>query len=144
MFAVFRNASSHSYYRDFVSLRKWLQCISFLSFFHCTFLANIPLYIYPVDINLFKVNNRNTRKRWCGKCSKLIIMIPERRHKRCSGFFIENFQHISHLFSMFVLLTVNKQCRLDVLQYLAGITAKNRKALKLIQTLTWKWFSLRF
>ena len=115
VFAVFRNASSHSYYRDFVSLRKWLQCISFLSFFHCTFLANIPLYIYPVDINLFKVNNRNTRKRWCGKCSKLIIMIPERRHKRCSGFFIENFQHISHLFSMFVLLTLNKQCQLDVL-----------------------------
>ena len=31
------------------------------------------------DINLFKFNDRNTRKR-CEICSKLIIKTPERRH----------------------------------------------------------------
>ena len=34
----------------------------------------------PAMIYLFKVNNRNTRKR-CQICSKLTIKIPERRHK---------------------------------------------------------------
>ena len=34
--------------------------------------------LYPANIFLFKVNNRNTRKR-CEICSKL-IKTPERRH----------------------------------------------------------------
>ena len=33
----------------------------------------------PTNIYLFKVNNRNTRKR-CEICSKLTIKTPERRH----------------------------------------------------------------
>ena len=37
-------------------------------------------------------------------CSKLTIKTPERR----SGVFIVNFEHISHLALMFVLLTINK------------------------------------
>ena len=32
----------------------------------------------PVNIYLFKVKNRNTRKR-CGICSKLMIKTPEQR-----------------------------------------------------------------
>ena len=54
----------------------------------------------PAAINLFKANNRNGRKR-CKICSKLTIT-PERRHWRCSGFFIVNFEHISHLFVVFL------------------------------------------
>ena len=58
----------------------------------------------PANIYLFKVNNRNTRKR-CEICLKLTIKTRERRR---SDVFIVNFEHISYLFIMFVLLTLNK------------------------------------
>ena len=48
-------------------------------------------------IYLFKVNNRNTRRRY-EICSKLTIKTPERRHQRRSDVFIVNFEHISHIF----------------------------------------------
>ena len=38
----------------------------------------------------------------------LTIQTPERRHWRRSGVFIINFEHISQLFLMFLLLTLNK------------------------------------
>ena len=65
-------------------------------------LLPIPAGIYPL-----KVNNRNTRTR-CEICSKLTINTPERRHWRRSGVFIVNFEHISHLVLVFLLLTLNK------------------------------------
>ena len=58
-------------------------------------------------IYLFKVNNRNTRTR-CEICSKLTINTPERRHWRRSGVFIVNFEHISHLVLVFLLLTLSR------------------------------------
>ena len=61
----------------------------------------------PAGIYLLKVNNRNTRTR-CEICSKLTINTPERRHCRRSGVFIVNFEHISHLVLVFLLLTLNK------------------------------------
>ena len=61
----------------------------------------------PADIYLLKVNNRNTRTR-CEICSKLTINTPESRHWRRSGVFIVNFEHISHLVLVFLLLTWNK------------------------------------
>ena len=61
----------------------------------------------PAIINLFKVNNRNTRKR-CEICSKLIIKTPERRQWRFSGVFIVNFEYISHFFLVFLLSSLNK------------------------------------
>ena len=59
----------------------------------------------PANIYLFKINNRNTRDR-CEICSKLTIKILERRQWRRTGIF--NFEHISHLFLVFQLLTLNK------------------------------------
>ena len=56
---------------------------------------------------MFKVNNRNTRKRR-EICSKLTIKIPERRHWRRSGIFIVNFEHISHLVLLCLLLTLSR------------------------------------
>ena len=47
---------------------------------------------YTASIYLFKVNNRNTRKR-CKICSKLTIKTPERRHWRRTGVFIVNFEN---------------------------------------------------
>ena len=42
---------------------------------------------------MFKVNN----------------MVPERRHWNCSGAFTVNFEHISHLVLVFLLLTLRMQ-----------------------------------
>ena len=65
-----------------------------------------PLCFIPAGIYLLKVNNRNTRTR-CEICSTLTIKIPERRHWDRSGIFIVNFEHISHLVLVFLLLTLN-------------------------------------
>ena len=43
--------------------------------------------------NMFKVNNKATRRR---------LKTPERRHLRRSGVFIVNFEHILHLFLVFL------------------------------------------
>ena len=62
---------------------------------------------YPVGIYQLKVNNRYTRTR-CEKCSKLTIKTLERRYWRRSGVFIANFEHISHLVLVFLLLTLSR------------------------------------
>ena len=59
----------------------------------------------PAGIYLLKVNNRNTRTR-CEICSKLTIETPERRQGRRSGVFIVNFEQISRLVLVFLLLTL--------------------------------------
>ena len=41
-----------------------------------TLIIYLSKSIYPANIHLFKVNNRNTRKR-CKICSKLRIKTPE-------------------------------------------------------------------
>ena len=58
----------------------------------------------PVGIYLLKGNNGNTKTR-SEICSKLTIKIPERRHCRRSGIMIVNFEHISQLALVFLLLT---------------------------------------
>ena len=47
---------------------------------------------------MLKVNNRNIRARR-ETCSKLTITIPERCQWRRFDVFIDNFEHISHLYS---------------------------------------------
>ena len=56
---------------------------------------------------MFKVNNRSTRAR-CEICSKLTIKRPERRHSRRSGDFTVNFEHISQLALLLLLLTLSR------------------------------------
>ena len=58
-------------------------------------------HINPAGNCMFKVNNRNTRTR-CEICSKLTIKTW------CYGVFIVNFEHISHLVLVFLLLTLSK------------------------------------
>ena len=60
--------------------------------------------IYPADICLFKVNNRTTMT----ICSNLIIKTPNRHHWRRSGVFNFNFESISLIPELFLLLTLNK------------------------------------
>ena len=57
---------------------------------------------YPAGNYMFKVNNKNTRTR-CEICSKLTTKIPERRQ----GIFTANFEHVSELALVFLLLALN-------------------------------------
>ena len=88
------------------------------------FLVKLPKYLaIPAKIYLFKVNNRNTRRRY-EKCSKLTIKTPERR-RSLFDVFIVNFEQISQFLLVFLLLILN--------MYL--FTADGRQ-------LHWKLFSL--
>ena len=62
----------------------------------------------PASNYMFKVNNKNIRAR-CEICSKLTIKILERRYWRRSGIFIVNFEHVSHLVLVFLLLPSSRQ-----------------------------------
>ena len=68
------------------------------------------------NIYLFKMNNRNTKKR-CEICSTLTMKTPERRHWPRSGVFIVNFEHILHLFLMFLLLIWTSKCLLGIVDF---------------------------
>ena len=70
----------------------------------CNFCKTITFI--KICIYLLKVNNRNIRAR-CEICSKLTIKTPERRHWCRFDFFIVNFEHISHLVLVFLLLNFN-------------------------------------
>ena len=61
----------------------------------------------PVGNYMFTVKNRKTWTR-CEICSKLKIKTPERRYWPRSGVFIANFEHISHLVLLFLLLTLSR------------------------------------
>ena len=91
--------------------RAYQACISggkkfyfFEKFYVRTEWSLILPYI-PAGIHLFKDNNRNTRIR-CEICWKL-TKTPKQRHWRRSGVFIVNFEYISHLVLVFLLLTKN-------------------------------------
>ena len=60
----------------------------------------------PPGIYLLKVNNITTRTR-CEICSKLTMKTPERRRLHRPGVFIINFERISHLVPVLLLLTLN-------------------------------------
>ena len=62
---------------------------------------------FPVSIYLFNVKNGNTRAK-CDICSKLNIKTPERRQWRRSGVFNVNFEQISDLVLVFLLLTLRR------------------------------------
>ena len=66
----------------------------------------LNLNLFPAGIYLLKVNNRNTRTR-CETRSEFTIKTPERRQWPRSGVFIVNFEHISYLVLVFLLLTLN-------------------------------------
>ena len=64
-------------------------------------------FYYPAYIIMFKVNIRSTRTR-CEICSNLTVKTPGRCLLRRSGVFIINFEHISQLVLIFILLTLSK------------------------------------
>ena len=78
-----------------------------------TFLMSLGI---PPNIYLFKINKRNTRKRY-ERCSKLAIKTPERHYWHYFGVFIFNFELIPHLFLVFLLLNLS-------MYVFAGIASK--------------------
>ena len=70
-------------------------------------LRNPSWDISPAGNYMFKVNNRNIRTRF-KICWKLTIKTPERRQSRRSSVFIVNFEHISQLALVFLLLHLSR------------------------------------
>ena len=117
---LYARNNTFKWYNAFTNLWPWTsKCqlvnihSNFISFFNTVketklIFSKSKEHLFPGNIYLFKDNNRNSRKR-CEICLKLTIKTPERRHWRRYGVFIVNFEHISHFFQMFLLLTLNKQ-----------------------------------
>ena len=61
----------------------------------------------PTGNYMFKVNNRNTKTR-CKICSKLTIKTPGGHPWCSSGVFIVDFEHVSHLVLVLLLITLNR------------------------------------
>ena len=64
------------------------------------------IYYTQAGNYISKDNKRNTRVR-CKIYSKLTKKTPERRQWCRSGVFIVNFEHLSYLFLLFLLLTLS-------------------------------------
>ena len=75
---------------------------TFKSVFKLTLVSSTLHWDYPAGNYMFKVNNRKTKTRF-EICSKLTIKTSER-----SGVTVVNLEHISHLFPMFLLLTLSR------------------------------------
>ena len=95
------------------TIQKHHHCYQDLKFSFTLFYQFIDLFsflqivrLFPAGICLLKVNNKNIRT-GCEIRLKLTIKLSERRQWRHSGVFIVNFEHISHLALVFLLLTVN-------------------------------------
>ena len=85
----------------------WFVAIVFYNSFFSNLKIPLGKQRVPAGNYKFKVNNRNIRTR-CEICSKLTIKIPERRQWRRSGIFIVNFEHISQLVLVFLLLNLSR------------------------------------
>ena len=77
---------------------------------HSLLVAKIYTWQNPLVTQLTFTCSKSTietPKKRCEICSKLTIKIPERKWPR-SCVFIASFEHISHVFLLFPLLTLNK------------------------------------
>ena len=84
------------------------QSIFYYFVFDLLFISLILIAWVVVTQPMFKVNKRNTKTRR-EICSKITIKTPERHQWRCSGVFIVNFERISHLIIVFLLLGWGRQ-----------------------------------
>ena len=70
-------------------------------------LPSLKIDNFPVGIYLLQVNSRNTASR-SEICSKLTTKATERLQWRGSGVVNVNFEHISHLVLVLLLLTLSR------------------------------------
>ena len=96
-------------YADFEKVNARWVCMLVFLVINISHMSK-PIPMVPINgynragTYLLKFNSRNTKKR-CGKCSKLTMKTPDRR----SGVFIVNFEHISRLVLVFLLLTLKME-----------------------------------
>ena len=95
---------SHYVRQSWHEEKRWLEAVR--DFFKDN--LNLSSEYYPAGKYMFKFNTSNVRTR-CEICSKLTIQTSERRQWRRSGVFIVNFEYISHLFLVFLLLTLSRE-----------------------------------
>ena len=74
---------------------------------HLSLLLTLNTSSEAVSEYMVKVNNRNTRTS-CEICSKITIKTQKRRYCRHSDVFVVNIKRVSHLFLVFILLTLNR------------------------------------
>ena len=80
----------------------------------------------PGNIYLFKVNSRNTQKK-----VKNVFKVNNREIRTTSFcFFIVNFEDISHLFLVFLLLTLTTYLLAGELSWFSDDTRENTMALQ--------------
>ena len=65
------------------------------------------MLVYPAGIWKLKVNKKNPTRTTREVSSELTVKTLERRQWRRSGVFTVNFEHISHLVLVILLLTLN-------------------------------------
>ena len=100
MVSVFNDLFKTSFSAHFRFFEIWNEIISFLTkkhFFHK--LIHTPVNLSAI-ICLFKLNNRNIRKKW-EIYLKLAIKTQEKHQWRRSDIFIANVVHISHFYLVF-------------------------------------------
>ena len=74
---------------------------------------------------MLKVNNKKTRGRR-KICSNLTLKTPERRHWRCSGVFIVNFEHIFTPSSSGFIVDFEHLMFAEVARYFSSFTRKQK------------------
>ena len=87
-----------------------LFCVYFSNIYLANFMKfsyKLPLSNCPAGTYVFKANDRNTEK-GCEIYSKLVIKTPELCQWCQSRLCIVNSKHISNLFLVFLLLTLNR------------------------------------
>ena len=105
---------------EYQALTSSLSCLKEIwlgidNMFYQLFTCSMPhCSVFPANIYLFKVNNKNTRKKLWN-----MFKVNNKNNRAASwlrsGVFIVNFEHISHLIITFLMLTLNKEI-------LAGLT----------------------
>ena len=92
LLALTLNLSLIYYRTDFKTL-SWFYVATW-KFLHLFQYYSTKMLTQHLNVCLFKVNNRKSRKR-CEICLKLTIKTPERRHWPRSGVFIINFEQVN-------------------------------------------------
>ena len=100
---------SRQYYHQhrYQCYRQQDSCSKLLDLGKISFHYSDVLFVQKAGNYIFKVNNRKTRTR-CEMCSKLTIKMAKKHYWRSSGVFIFNFENISHLVPVFLLLTLSR------------------------------------
>ena len=69
---------------------------------------SLQLWYLTFTCSKLTIETIETLENRCEICSKLTTKVPGRRQGRRSGIFIVNIEYISHLFPLFLSLTLNK------------------------------------